>query len=519
MKISNVTKTLILLLLCSVILLATAFGGCKFNNVSNTEPPRTENTTNLQSLSTTKFENINGKTVTVDLYKRNSGEALNNPNVGQAILLYQCIRYKQAHPEEDVYITFTSFHVSVVAAACVNPESSSYGYMKSLYDCEYDAEGFVRISYLLVCAAKLGVEVTVVGQLDANPVPVQDGKRDDYSFDEYFTSHLTDAAVDGKTVGDFMTFRCVKWTSYGDKSASDMMHVKSCTVSNYIDNDGVEHGGSVWLGSTNLDGISYLGSNGNDCLQTGVIISDHEEIRTCVYNYVRLMSEYCGQEEISLFRNKIVKMNTDQIDAITAGEEIDKDKQIVYLGSETDDVFEMHFTPLGGSAGTWDTTYNPYSKYISKLLPSVSGAGSITFAWNNVKYLTNFEFSKNLMNVLSTAFKENARLTNKLYLRLPGIDESVFADLSAGQNIGVKSINKNLGVPLHSKDFQLSYLENNERKYVTVLNSLNFHQGAMSYQTNTILVIKETRKTGNKVYVSLGTLTTNGVITENDSVN
>lgn len=520
-KARKITKSIRYLLLCGVLMLAATVGGggcSKEKHDPYAELPPTKNTTNFQSLSMTEFENINGKTVTVDLFTRRPEESLNNPNVGQAILIYQCIRYKQAHPDERVYLTFTSFHVSVVAAACLDTESAMYGYMKSLYDSEYDGDGFVRISYLLVCAAKLGIDTTVVGQLDASAVDYESGYREDYPFDEYFNSHMNDEAVGGKTVGDYMTFRKAAWTSYGDKSASDMMHVKSCSVSNYIDNDGVEHGGSVWLGSINLDGIKSTASNGNDGVQTGVIISDHEMIRTCVYNYVRLMSEYCGQEEISIFRDKVVGMNTAQINAINAGSPIADDQRIVYLGSESDNVFEIYFTPLGGSAGTWDTVYNPYSKYISKLLPSVSGGGSITFAWNNVKYLTNFEFSKILTNVLVTAFTENPRLTNKLYLRLPGIDESAFSKLSAGQNIGVKRINKDLDINYHSKDFQLSYLEKTERKYVTVLNSLNFHQGAMSYQTNTIFVIKETRKTNNNVYVTFGALTTNGVIDENDRI-
>ena len=38
----------------------------------------------------------------------------------------------------------------------------------------------------------------------------------------------------------------------------------------------------------------------------------------------------------------------------------------------------------------------------------------------------------------------------------------------------------------------------------------------MSYQTNTILVVKETEQTGNNVYVSLGKSTTLGIISEAD---
>ena len=483
--------------------------------------PPSENKSNFQSLDTVKYENINGKTVTVDIFKRSQDEALNNPNVGQGLLIYQCIRYKQAHPDEEVYITCTSFHFSIVLSVCVDPESEYFGYMRSLYDCDFDDDGFYRISYLLIWAAKLGINVIAIGQIDASAVRQNGKSKNDYHFDEYFLSHLDDdTEIEGKKVGDFLTFRKANWTSYGDKSASDMMHVKSCSVTNYLDFDDVEHGAGVWLSSTNLDGIDSHGRNGNNGLQTGVIISEHEPIRQVVYNYTRLMAEYCGQEEIAQFRNKINKMNTEQVDAILDGraDEIAEEDRIVYIGSPTDDVFELYFTPIGGNVGVWDTVHNPYSKYISKLNPNVSGDNSITFAWNNVKYLNNFEFSKTLTNTIVYAFTTNARLTNKLYLHLPGFETDRLNDLVEGKNIGRKAVNANLKETYHSKDFQLSYVENGTRYYISVLNSLNFHQGSMSYQTNTILVVKETRKTGNDLYVDFGKAVTMGVINENDRI-
>lgn len=76
----------------------------------------------------------------------------------------------------------------------------------------------------------------------------------------------------------------------------------------------------------------------------------------------------------------------------------------------------------------------------------------------------------------------------------------------------------NFNIALHSKDFQVSYTENYVRHYVTVFNSLNFHQGAMSYQTNTFLVINETAKTGNNIFVDFGSVTTSGIINEYDRI-
>ena len=191
-----------------------------------------------------------------------------------------------------------------------------------------------------------------------------------------------------------------------------------------------------------MDGIAGDGTNGNDNDQTGVIVSDHEELRRVVYNYTVLMSRYCKQEEINEFRDAVNKLNTDQIRLINSdrADEIYEQEQIVYLGSDSDNVFRLYFTPFGGSVGTWDTTYNPFCQYISKLLPVNAGGGAITFVWNNVKYLTNFEYAKTLLNVIDTAFSENPRLTNKLYLRLPGVDYSQFDNLIEGENIGRQNI-------------------------------------------------------------------------------
>ena len=477
-------------------------------STSETSEPTPEiDTNNFLSRNTVKYENINGKTVTVDTFYRDGGEVMNNPSIGQAIMLYQCIQYKKLHKNEEVFASLSSFHLSVTASVCVLPNMPDYGKMKSLTTQEFTDDGYYRIAYLLVEAAKYGVKVIVVGQLDS---------IDYVSQRTYFNSHMQDDCyVEGKKVKDFMTARAVDWTSYGDKAGADMMHVKSCTVSHYIDNNGVEHRSATWLSSQNLDSIKADGTNGNDSINTAVIISEHEEIRKIVYNYTRLMSEYYTQEYVNIFRNMIIKMNTEQINLINEGREneIADNMKIVYLGSETDKVFELYFTPFGGANATWDTVMNPYSKYINKLLPAVSGGDYIEFMWNNVKFINTFPFAQTIEDVLAYSFKTNANLNNKLYIRMGGISLTGFKGLVEGENIGRLSLCEadTISLPYHSKDFQLSYKENGERYYVSCLNSLNFHEGAMGYQTNSFLVIKETAETGNDFYTNFGILTVPGV--------
>ena len=476
--------------------------------------PKSTNTSNFMSLDTITYDNVNGEDVTVDLLYRKRGEALNNPNVGQGIMVYQAIRYKLQYPEEDVQVTLSSFHFSVVAAVNVDRDSRYYGYMRSLYNSEYDEFGFVRICYLLVIAARVGIEVTVIGQINGSGVSQIEGWKEDYSFVAYFNSHLNDDCYDcvpaGKKVSDFMTFKESQWTSYGDRTGTDMQHIKLCTVSAYLDQDGNVGRYATWFGSVNIDGIDKNGSNGNNGDQTAIIISNHEEIYRASYNYARILSEYCAKEDIYEYRQLMINMNKEQIDLLYAGkaEQIPKDKQIVYLGTENDKIFKLYYTPLAGSIGEWDIRYNPFSLYMEKLLEST---GYIEYAWNNVYYNTNFAFDTTYMTALFEAFNKNNNPKNKLYLYLPNLNTSLFNSFVAGVNIGKISINADLAYK-HNKDIQLSYEANYLRHYVSIINTLPFSIGAMAYQTNSFVIIDETQYTGKNFYHALASRTTLGIL-------
>ena len=473
------------------------------------------------------FDNINGKTVTVETFFVHQNEAyVNNPNIGQAVMLNDAIRYKEAHPEEEVYASITSFHYSVVAGVCLDENSANYLKTKSLYDTNFDSDGYVRIAYLPIKAAMLGINVIVVGQIDASPVYINSTElKNDFSFESYYNEYLnTPANIEGKLVEDYLTFKVAKWTSYGDKSATDMMHLKSCTVSNYRDYNGNDHGCAIWLGSVNLDGIDYNGCNGNNNTQSATIVTEHDELTRVLYNYTKLLAEYSEQESVLEFRDIVTTRNKQQIDYILNNEshKIQKDEQIVYLGSNNDNVFELYFTPLTGAINEWNTTYNPYSKYFSKLLPENNGRNHITLSWAIAKFNEDSAFSRSLVDVMYRAFNENQSVNNKLFLFLPNpepeeqIDYSIFNNLAPNINIGYKKIGVNYGV--HTKDIQMSYVENGSRQYVSILNSLNFHQGSSAFQANSFLVIKENDTIGNNVYTDFGIFMSEGAITENDRV-
>ena len=515
-------KKLFRALICSVLFSAillsdslTVFAGADvpLGSATTAEEVLEPLSNDYRSRTQTTYYGINGEDVTVYGLYRNQYEQGNNPNFAQALMIYQCIKYKQKHPEKQVYASIQSFHFSVALAACVDPTKPDYGHTKNLYDCDYTSDGYVRLSYLLVEAAKWGIELYVVGQIDAAPTDQNGVVMADFSFVQYFNSHLNDDCyVAGKKVSDFMTFGNCEWKSYGDKSAADMMHNKTCTVSNYIDNSGKEHGAAIWSGSINIDGVNSLEQNGNDSIQTAVVITHHEKMREVIYNFTKLVASYCGQEDVVPFRTEAIKKTTEQIDLLLSGRgsEIPAGEQIVYLGTENDAVFELYFTPFGGSFSTWDKDCNPFVKYIASMLAAAEGDEYIEFIWNNVKYNQTFELADIMMEAVSLAFEINANKNSILHLHLPGADISYFDKLTVGENIGYKSVNSYY-IPYHIKDLQLSYKLGGVRQYITVLNSLNIHEGSSYHQTNTVIVIKENDTIGNDFYVEYATLTTPGI--------
>ena len=471
--------------------------------------PPLDQSSNFMSQETSTYEGVNGKTVTVDTLVRHPNDAEDNPSFGEGILIYQAMLYKRAHPEEEVNIDVSSFRFSVEAAVCINRNSKYFGYMRNLGKKEYDENGFVRVAYLLVSAAKMGVNVTVIGQMDA--YPRSSGAP---SFDAYFTARLDepcDPAYTSGVVGDHLKYRYVYWTAYGDDAATDMMHTKLCAVSHYLDKDGVEHSGSVWMSSTNLDGINSTGTNGNNGVQTGCIISDHDEIYRISRNYLQLISEYCGQEDVYEFREIVIQRMNEQIDLINQGRggEIPAAEQIVYLGGEDDGVFELYFSPFGGDSATWDEVHNPFCKYMRKLCESDD---YIMFSWSNVKFSKNFTLSSSMERMIVKAFHDNRNPENRLYILLPSFDSSAFNDLQVGVDIGYKSIGTAAYGTVHSKDLQFSYSENGQRHYVTLLNSMNVHYGAMAYQSNYALVIHETECPEDSVFFAVADQTTSGMV-------
>ena len=171
-------------------------------------------------------------------------------------------------------------------------------------------------------------------------------------------------------------------------------------------------------------------------------------------------------------------------------------------------IFELYFTPLGSYVDTWDIENNPYCKYVAKLAKSED---YIIFAWNNPTYNSDFFVSNTMHKFVDKAFNENKNSKNRIAIYVSNYDFSNLENLVVGNEIGYKVL-KNSKLPVHSKDMMLSYMENSKRYYTSIISSCNFHLGALSYQTNSILVINETDETGNGFFRSFGDASSYGAV-------
>ncbi len=478
--------------------------------------PLANNPENFQGLGSTTYANINGQTVTAEAFLRLYGESLHDPNAGMGLLIYQCIQYKRAHPSEDVKLTFTSYRTSTTASVCVIPESKYYGYMRSLYGTNYDEHGFVRISYMLTEAARMGIEVTMVNQLNSyavrqyDPVSKTIKKRSPLNFKTYFNKALEtecyNSYAPGKKVSDFMNFCTVGW-DVSDKT-TDMQHLKSCTASHYLANDGTEHKNAVFFTSANLDENDYKGRNGNGLAQSGVIISDHEDLYRVTYNYTQLMLEYDGLEEMFEMQKIINERNVEQAEMIRSGKGslIPRDEQIIYLGGEKDPVFELYFTPFGGGIDVWDLDNNAFCKYMDKMAQSED---YVEFAFNVYGYGQSY-IGTTMEQMVEQAFCGRPDPRNKLYLRVTDFDTTAVKKLKLDTEIGVRDIGN--GSKHHTKDLLLNYVEDGVRHRVSLMTSCNSYPLAFSLRTNSLLVINETDATGGNFYSIYGDKFTDGMI-------
>lgn len=497
----------------------------KTNNKHSISPyfdkfTKSDNPQNFQGLGTTSYANINGKKVTVEGFYRVKKDSLHDPNAGMGLLIYQCIQYKLANPKEKVEITFSSYRTSATAAVCVLPNSKYYGYMRSLYTTNYDEHGFVRISYMLAEAARMGIKVTLVTQYPSykvkqyNPSTKKTAKRSIIHFKNYYNAALKTDCYDkyakGKKVSDYMDFVVCAWPDV----SRNMQHVKSCTVSHYLDTKGKTHKKGVFFTSANLDENDYMGRNGNGRSQSGVIVTNHDYLYRVTKNYTMLMKKYAYASGIDEFREVVLDRNENQTKLINSGksDEIPSDEQIIYLGTSKDKVFKLFFTPIAGETDSWNPKGNPLCTHIDNLVESED---YIEFAYNVFAFEGN-NLGKAMGKALEKAFCENKNPKNIISIKADKISLDKIKALKIGKEIKYRSITD--GSTVHAKDMFLSYVKGGVRHRVSIITSCNQCVVGFHTRTNSILTIDETEKTGGKFYEIMTPKFTDNLITSKEHV-
>lgn len=449
------------------------------------------------SWKTKTFKNINGKSVKTFMYYYPSKSSNDNCNFGYGLLLYKAIKYKLAHPEEENEIYTCEFRLSSLASVNVVKTSKWYGCMKNLTEAEMDKYGFVRISYMLYFAAKIGIHVRVIPQLHGYSNYGTEIKPTDYFKPKLDENCSAKHGLKDHKVKEFLKFRKCKWKSYNNKAAADMLHAKFIAVKHYLDDDNKVVSHAFYTSSSNLDGINENGSNGNSNAQTGILVTNHEYLYNVYKNFNKFVYNYLGPEDADSFRtNYFAKIKEQRTEIETNGYENIKDSMMVYLGTEKDKVFELYFTPFDLSeCGNWSANI-PQCKYVEKLKNSYRG---ISVYMTNPKN-SNFALLNTFYEKTAAAFKvvrnEIEVENSELFIRtIDPLPTSFFKSVKIGQHLSKKTI---MNDPHHQKDILLEYYdaEDEQMHGTTLWSTVNNHLGAYFYQVNTILVVNESEKTG-----------------------
>lgn len=449
---------------------------------------RTDKTNEFLSWGESTYNNINGNDVTTNFYYWPGNSQIDHPNVGIGLLLYRAIKYKLANPTLDNEVCITSFHYSVTAAVNLVKTSKYYGTMKSLDNEEMDRDGYVRITYLTAFAASIGIDVYVAPQLGAtNPLDTTEA-IDDYYLPLLNEPCSTKHGLSEHKIGEYLHYTRCKWVSYDGKSAADMYHIKTLLAKHYLGDDGVVHDNTVFTSSANLDSVYSDGTVGANISQTGLIVSDHEYLYRAYRNFVIYSSKYFNQDDIFEFRKDFKEEIIRQKAEISAnGYQNIKETMMIYKGSETDNVFEVLFSPFTEYMTTW-TDENPYCKYVDKLHNS---KGAIRVYYTNPKTGFNADFLQTFLLRMIKAYKvERAKEEVEKSVLYSGSQspESFFSEIVVGVNVGRKVLNHKDN---HQKDILFEYEEAGKRCSTLMLTTSNFHAGSNFYQVNSCLLVKQ----------------------------
>ena len=451
------------------------------------------------------FDYNDGSSTIVKIYQREMDQYPDHVVFKYVDVMNQALRYKKAHPDEDVAVRFAMYSLSPNICFYFDESDPKYGEITS----ESIPGHTENILESVVRLAKNGVKVDFVVQSNIT------SKMQPY-FDE---SCIVDPS---KKVSDFLAFHRVMWGGESEQQ----MHAKFITADKVLDDDGTEHFNVVYLASHNIDALyDNFYKSTQERAQTGVLIIGNQGIFDAFNMYQDMVGRNINDQ----------KKFQEEVRASHAAKSLNYSDQYfrthftpVLSVIEPDPFSPDSYSPVTDKESAWDTENNVFAKYMEELANSDQGprlfyanvyhyktAYNDLFGWKIFKILRGLYFGGKYDNSEDTYLtaQQNADreamkakklkpdskspLVTKWIIETSTSPHRFSNDtgfrkgmelISDGKALYYKADHKYLS---HCKDVLLSYMKDGVRKYVVISGSTNLKRDGNANKANASVVILE----------------------------
>ncbi len=464
-----------------------------------------EDNDRIKSAVAKSFDYEDGSRTIVKIYQRQMDQYPDYVVFKYVDVMNQALRYKKAHPEEEVSVRFAMYSLSPDICFYFDESDPEYGEITS----EVIPGKTENILESIVRLAKNGVKVDFVVQSNVT------SKMEPY-FDE------SCIAEPSKKVSDFLDFHRVMWGGESEQQ----MHAKFITANKALDDEGTELSNIVYLASHNVDPL-YDGfyKSTQERAQTGVLIYGSQGIFDAFNKYQGWIGQYFDNQKG--FQDEV--------------REAHKAKTLNY----EDQYFHTHFTPVlsvieddpfspdsyspaGPKESAWDTENNMFAKYMEEMVHSDRGerlfyanvyhyktAWSDLFGWKMFKALRGLYFGQKYDNsadcyITAMQSKDMEGLKNKKLKpdkKSPLVTKWIIETSTSPQRFsGESGFRKGMDIisgnkalyfkadhryKTHCKDVLFSFMKDGSRKYVVITGSTNLKRDGNANKANASVAILE----------------------------
>ena len=454
------------------------------------------------------FDYADGTSTVVKIYQRQMDQYPDYVVFKYVDVMNQALRYKKAHPKEDVAVRFAMYSLSPDICFYFDESDPKYGEITS----ESIPGKTENILESIVRLAKNGVKVDFVVQSNVTS-----------KMEPYFSESCI--ADQSKKVSDFLAFHRVMWGGESEQQ----MHAKFITANKALDDSGAELSNVVYLASHNIDALyDNFYKSTQERAQTGVLIIGNKGIFDAFNKYQQLVGQNVNDQ----------KNFQDQVRAAHEAKNLNYVDQYFHthftpvLSVIEDDPFSPDsYSPAGPKESAWDTENNMFAKYMEEMVNSDKGerlfyanvyhyktAWSDLFGWKMFKALRGLYFGPKYDNSSDTYTREQqaqdlelmqkkklkpdkkSPLTTKWIIETSTTPHR-FSD-GTGFRKGMDLISGNKALyfkadhkyQTHCKDVLFSYMKDGSRKYVVISGSTNLKRDGNANKANASVAIIENDK-------------------------